>query len=40
MKFEQWKGFEQGDWQSEINVRDYKSTIITSNNFRISFVYK
>ena len=23
MKFEQWKGFEQGDWQSEINVRDF-----------------
>lgn len=23
MKFEQWEGFEQGDWQSEINVRDF-----------------
>ena len=23
MKFEQWKGFEKGDWQSEINVRDF-----------------
>lgn len=23
MKFEQWKGFQKGDWQSEINVRDF-----------------
>ena len=23
MKFEQWDGFEKGDWQSEINVRDF-----------------
>ena len=23
MKFEQWEGFEKGDWQSEINVRDF-----------------
>ena len=23
MKFEQWKNFENGDWQSEINVRDF-----------------
>ena len=23
MKFEQWNGFEKGDWQSEINVRDF-----------------
>ena len=23
MKFEQWKGFEKGYWQSEINVRDF-----------------
>ena len=23
MKFEQWKGFEKGDWQNEINVRDF-----------------
>lgn len=23
MKFEQWKDFENGDWQSEINVRDF-----------------
>ena len=23
MKFEQWKGFENGDWQNEINVRDF-----------------
>ena len=23
MKFEQWKGFEKGDWQTEINVRDF-----------------
>ena len=23
MKFEQWEGFEKGDWQNEINVRDF-----------------
>ena len=23
MNFEQWKGFQKGDWQSEINVRDF-----------------
>ncbi len=23
MNFEQWKGFEKGDWQTEINVRDF-----------------
>ena len=23
MKFEQWKGFKKGDWESEINVRDF-----------------
>ena len=23
MKFEQWKDFNKGDWQSEINVRDF-----------------
>ena len=23
MKFEQWNGFKKGDWQSEINVRDF-----------------
>ena len=23
MKFEQWNGFEKGDWESEINVRDF-----------------
>ncbi len=23
MKFEQWDGFEKGDWQNEINVRDF-----------------
>ena len=23
MKFEQWNGFEKGDWQNEINVRDF-----------------
>ncbi len=23
MEFEQWKGFEKGDWQKEINVRDF-----------------
>ena len=23
MKFEQWKGFNSGDWQTEINVRDF-----------------
>ena len=23
MKFEQWKDFESGDWQREINVRDF-----------------
>ena len=23
MKFEQWKGFENGEWQDEINVRDF-----------------
>ena len=23
MKFEQWNGFNAGDWQSEINVRDF-----------------
>ena len=23
MKFKQWKGFEKGDWQQEINVRDF-----------------
>ena len=23
MKFEQWNGFKCGDWQSEINIRDF-----------------
>lgn len=23
MKFEQWKDFKKGDWESEINVRDF-----------------
>ena len=23
MKFEQWNGFEKGDWENEINVRDF-----------------
>lgn len=23
MKFKQWEGFEKGDWQQEINVRDF-----------------
>ena len=23
MKFEQWTGFKKGDWQNEINVRDF-----------------
>ena len=23
MKFEAWKGFNSGDWQEEINVRDF-----------------
>ena len=23
MKFEEWKDFESGDWQNEINVRDF-----------------
>ena len=23
MEFEQWKDFKKGDWQSEINVRDF-----------------
>ena len=23
MKYEQWKGFQKGDWESEINVRDF-----------------
>ena len=23
MKFEQWNGFQKGDWQDEINVRDF-----------------
>ena len=23
MKFEQWNGFKLGDWQDEINVRDF-----------------
>ena len=23
MNFEQWKGFNSGDWQTEINVRDF-----------------
>ena len=23
MNFEQWKGFKKGDWESEINVRDF-----------------
>ena len=23
MKFEQWKGFKNGEWQNEINVRDF-----------------
>ena len=23
MEFEQWKNFKSGDWQSEINVRDF-----------------
>ena len=23
MKFDQWEGFEKGDWESEINVRDF-----------------
>ena len=23
MEFEQWKNFKKGDWQSEINVRDF-----------------
>ena len=23
MKFEQWKDFNKGDWQSEINVRNF-----------------
>ena len=23
MKFEQWKDFEPGDWNQEINVRDF-----------------
>ena len=23
MNFEEWKGFQKGDWQTEINVRDF-----------------
>ena len=23
MEFEQWKGFQEGDWTQEINVRDF-----------------
>ena len=31
MKFEQWKDFKKGDWESEINVRDF----IQKNNLLV-----
>ena len=27
MDFEQWKGFEKGEWKRQINVRDFMSEI-------------
>ena len=38
MKFEQWNGFKQGDWQDEINVRDFIQKNYTPYNGDSNFL--
>lgn len=37
MEFEQWKSFNKGKWQTEINVRDFiQKTILHTMEMKIS----
>ena len=38
MKFKQWEGFQSGDWESEINVRDFIQRNYTPYNGDASFL--